>query len=169
VKFSCFVFSTLFTMSCFACEPSSIQWANELKESRKLDEDFALEVGKEADIIGVGRAIKVIDVDVSNGYKQRVFFEIEKVLKGPYQTEVSALMSKIKVQSENDQVEELYICGQPIEPSIDDAYAVRTYKYLFYIRNDILIRTSTYPEAPLPMLPKEEIDLLLREKRITSH
>jgi hypothetical protein len=154
-------------LSCFACEPSSVQWANELKESRKLEEDFALQVAKEADIVGVGRATKVIDVDASNGYRQRVFFEIEEVLKGPYQTEVSALMSKIKVESENDQVEELYVCGQPIEPSIDDAYAVRTYKYLFYIKNGILMRASTYPEAPLPMLPQEEINLLLREKRIT--
>ncbi|MCG9754693.1 hypothetical protein L1D40_05535 [Shewanella insulae] len=168
MKFKCFVlFSCLFSLSSFACESSSVDWANELKESRQLDEEFALEVANNADIIGIGRATKVIDVDVSYGYKQRVFFEIEEILKGPHQAEVSALMSKIEVQTENDQVEELYVCGKPIEPSIDDAYAVRTYKYLFYIRNDVLIRASTYLEAPLPMLPQEEIDLLIREKRIT--
>ncbi|ESP91436.1 MULTISPECIES: hypothetical protein [Pseudoalteromonas] len=152
-----------------ACEPTAAEFAQELKASRELEEQFALRVAKEADFIAIGRAVNVSDVDESTGYYYRVHFDVERVLKGEHRKTTSALKNKIETRPVDEIIEEIYVCGQPVEPRIDDADAVKTYKYLFYIKNDILLRTSTYPEAPFPMRPQEEIDLLIREEHVASY
>ncbi|QPB83784.1 hypothetical protein CWC22_012575 [Pseudoalteromonas rubra] len=160
----------LFSSGLFACSPNATTLSNERREERKLEEAFALQIAQEADFIGIGRAVKVRSVDEEAlGYQQRVFFTVYSVLKGTTSAEVSALMLKTDTLSDAERIDDIYVCGKAQKPSVDDAYAVETYKYLFYIKDGILLRTNTYPEAPLPMSPAEEVAFLRLKQQIDSH
>ncbi len=143
-----------------ACSPTSEQLEDWYVRSRQRQEAYLLDLAKVADQILTG---VVTDVDrLKDGpYVNRAHITVDRIIKGNNALTTAALLSKRHDPEQGTlPLDRIGDCSEPFDPVQNDPSVLKTYRYLFYIKDGVLIRANGFPLGPPPLEPPEEIQLL---------
>ena len=149
-----------------SCEPSSDQWADYLVRSRQRQEAYAADIAKKADEIFTGIVLDVSDLK-SGPYMQLAHIKVDRVIKGnPATIATAAMYPRISPES-GQTLDRVASCDEVPDPAQDPPYVVKTYRFLFYVKDDVLLRANGFPVGPPPFSPNDEIKLLYDRGLVT--
>ena len=160
---SAVIFATFLSLPLHACEPYSDEVEAQEIRNRQHEEQYVVKLATEVDEIVIGVVAEVDDVK-TGPYVQRAKIQVTRWLKGKPQSTTSALMyrrEEVKASEEPEEITRIPVCGER-DPVQHNPYVLKTYRYLFYIKNGILIRANGFPVGPNPLSPDEETWLIQR-------
>lgn len=147
----------------FACEPTSDQLVEWHIRSRQLEETYLVELAKDSDQVLTGLVTEV-DLLKDGPYVQRAHINVDRMIKGNDASVATALMYKRHdPQRDSPALDRIASCSGPIDPAQEDPYVQKTYRYIFYIKDGVLMRANGFSLGPPPLEPPEEI-LLLQQR-----
>jgi hypothetical protein len=150
-----------------SCEPSSDEWADYLVRSRQREEAYAASIAEKADEIFTGVVVDVSDLK-SGPYKQLAHIKVDRVIKGDPATIATAAMAPRISPEDIQTLDRVAGCGEVPDPAQDPPYVVETYRFLFYVKDNVLLRANGFPVGPPPFSPNDEIKLL-HDRGLVTH
>ena len=139
------------------CDQSYERMKDWYMKENKIESDFIVDLGKEADSILVVRVVSV-DNSESELIRQHAKMKVLKSIKGKYKE--GQIISK---DSHEDGAYEVTVCGDPDPREIKRVRSLAPkFKYLVYLRGNKILRVNQFEEWIEYISPEMELDILKR-------
>lgn len=143
-----------------ACEPTAAQAEDYWQRSRKNEEAHVGRLARTADQIFTGTIVHVTDLP-DGPHAQLAHISVEAVLKGHPGDVTSARMHlRVNPARDNPSLDQIRSCDEARDPTRDEPYVVKTYRYLYYVKDGVLLRANAFPIGAPPLQPEAEMELL---------
>ncbi|MBJ6985581.1 hypothetical protein [Luteimonas sp. MC1750] len=145
-----------------ACEPTADQMEDYWQRSRKSEEAYLTNLAQNVDQILTGTVSDV--TQLSDGpYAQLAHITVDATIKGHPDSFASAKMwLRVNPKRDSPTLDSIRSCDEPPDPAQYNPYVLKSYRYLYYIKDGVLLRVNGFPLGPPPLEPESEIELLKR-------
>lgn len=69
---------------------------------------------------------------------------------------------RVNPARDSPTLDQIRSCDEARDPTQDEPYVVKTYRYLYYVEAGVLLRANAFPIGPPPLQPDAEMELLRR-------
>jgi hypothetical protein len=153
------------------CEPTYSQEVAIAKQHRAIEDSYVLHLFRTSTSVVVGTVTDVHDSSNPKYYQQAVI-TVGRVLKGPRAKVVTALMARrVRPEPPSSNATALPFvvsCDPPYHPEQKDPYLLKGYQVLVYIKDGVLIRSTTFPVEPQPLWMNAKAEVQFLESHIDN-